>query len=265
VRAEPRPTPSIGKSSPVSRPRTSTTSGTRRDSSTCSACPSRSPPCCAKGARRPMPRRPTTPAEFVASIAFDGRLAAHDLAASIAHVEMLGRQKILTAAEARRSSPGWFGSRPGWKRAGGSSTPKTCTTPSKKVALQRNRAPGRENAHGPVPQRPDGHGPAPVFAGRGRRRVRPVGRFGGAFVEGKRRRTSARSCRDTPIFNRGSPCSRRTPSSPTRGCWPGIGNGWPTFAGGSTACPSAPRPWRAPRSPSIGGGWPDRTGFRRRD
>ena len=49
-----------------------------------------------------MPRRPTTPAEFVSSIAFDGRLAAHDLAASIAHVEMLGRQKIVTSSEAAK-------------------------------------------------------------------------------------------------------------------------------------------------------------------
>lgn len=49
-----------------------------------------------------MPRRVTTPEEFVASIAFDGRLAGHDLAASIAHVEMLGRQKILTGAEAAK-------------------------------------------------------------------------------------------------------------------------------------------------------------------
>lgn len=41
----------------------------------------------------------TTPQEFVASIGFDQRLAPFDLTASRAHVEMLGRQKILTRAE----------------------------------------------------------------------------------------------------------------------------------------------------------------------
>jgi argininosuccinate lyase len=36
-----------------------------------------------------------TPSEFVASIGFDGRLAPYDLTASMAHVEMLGRRRIL--------------------------------------------------------------------------------------------------------------------------------------------------------------------------
>ena len=46
-----------------------------------------------------MQNKIVTPAEFVASIDFDGRLAPYDLVASMAHVEMLARQKILTRAE----------------------------------------------------------------------------------------------------------------------------------------------------------------------
>ncbi|MBL0059234.1 MAG: argininosuccinate lyase [Elusimicrobia bacterium] len=42
-----------------------------------------------------MKKHFVTPSEFVASIGFDGRLAPYDLAASMAHVEMLGRRRIL--------------------------------------------------------------------------------------------------------------------------------------------------------------------------
>ena len=44
----------------------------------------------------------TTPEEFVASIAYDGRLAPYDLAASMAHAEMLGRRRIVSPSEAGR-------------------------------------------------------------------------------------------------------------------------------------------------------------------
>ncbi len=46
-----------------------------------------------------MKNKTVTPAEFVASIDFDARLAPYDLTASMAHVEMLARQKILSRAD----------------------------------------------------------------------------------------------------------------------------------------------------------------------
>lgn len=46
--------------------------------------------------------RPVSPEDFVASIGFDGRLASYDLEASAAHVEMLGRRRILTPGEAKK-------------------------------------------------------------------------------------------------------------------------------------------------------------------
>ncbi len=49
-----------------------------------------------------MKNKIVPPAEFVASIDFDGRLAPYDLAASIAHVDMLARQKILSRTEGDR-------------------------------------------------------------------------------------------------------------------------------------------------------------------
>lgn len=49
-----------------------------------------------------MKNKTVTPAEFVASIDFDGRLAPYDLFASMAHVEMLARQKILSRTEGDR-------------------------------------------------------------------------------------------------------------------------------------------------------------------
>ena len=53
-----------------------------------------------------MGNKITTPAEFVASIGFDGRLAPYDLAASIAHVDMLARQKIISRAEGAKITAG---------------------------------------------------------------------------------------------------------------------------------------------------------------
>jgi argininosuccinate lyase len=47
-----------------------------------------------------------SPAQFVSSIAFDRRLAPYDLEASIAHVEMLGRRRIVAPAESRRLAAG---------------------------------------------------------------------------------------------------------------------------------------------------------------
>jgi argininosuccinate lyase len=49
-----------------------------------------------------MKNKIVTPSEFVSSLGFDGRLAPYDLAASIAHVEMLARQKIVSRAEGAR-------------------------------------------------------------------------------------------------------------------------------------------------------------------
>ncbi len=46
--------------------------------------------------------RRSTPDAFVASMDFDGRLAPFDLTASIAHVEMLGRRRILPRADAAK-------------------------------------------------------------------------------------------------------------------------------------------------------------------
>lgn len=46
-----------------------------------------------------MKNKTVTPAEFVASIGYDGRLAPYDLVASMAHVEMLARQRVLTKTE----------------------------------------------------------------------------------------------------------------------------------------------------------------------
>lgn len=45
---------------------------------------------------------PVSPQDFVASIAYDGRLAPHDMEASLAHVEMLGKQKIIPQKDAQR-------------------------------------------------------------------------------------------------------------------------------------------------------------------
>ena len=47
-------------------------------------------------------RAPASHTSFIASYAFDRRLAAHDAAASVAHAEMLGRRRIITRAESRR-------------------------------------------------------------------------------------------------------------------------------------------------------------------
>ncbi len=44
--------------------------------------------------------RETTPAEFVASLGFDWRLAPYDIQASMAHVEMLGRRRIISSTDA---------------------------------------------------------------------------------------------------------------------------------------------------------------------
>jgi argininosuccinate lyase len=44
--------------------------------------------------------------EFTTSLPFDRRLYAYDIAGSMAHCEMLGRQKIIPAAEARRINAG---------------------------------------------------------------------------------------------------------------------------------------------------------------
>lgn len=49
-----------------------------------------------------MDIRTVTPADFVASIHFDMRLAPYDLTASVAHVEMLARQKILSRTDATK-------------------------------------------------------------------------------------------------------------------------------------------------------------------
>lgn len=49
-----------------------------------------------------MKKAPVSPSDFVASYGFDHRLAPHDLVASMAHVEMLGRQRILSRAEAAK-------------------------------------------------------------------------------------------------------------------------------------------------------------------
>lgn len=49
-----------------------------------------------------MKYRPVSPSDFVASFGFDHRLATHDLVASMAHVEMLGRRRILSRAEAAK-------------------------------------------------------------------------------------------------------------------------------------------------------------------
>ncbi len=46
--------------------------------------------------------QPTTPEDFVASLSFDQRLAPYDLEASVAHVEMLGRQKIIPKKDCHR-------------------------------------------------------------------------------------------------------------------------------------------------------------------
>jgi argininosuccinate lyase len=43
-----------------------------------------------------------TPEQFVASIGYDGRLAPYDLQASMVHAEMLGRRRIIPAADARK-------------------------------------------------------------------------------------------------------------------------------------------------------------------
>jgi argininosuccinate lyase len=68
----------------------------------------------------PIPRVP--PSEFVASLGFDWRLAPYDLWASSAHVEMLGRQRIIPAADARQIVEGL--SRIGKKWARGQRPPK---------------------------------------------------------------------------------------------------------------------------------------------
>ncbi len=47
-----------------------------------------------------MKEKPVTPARFVASIGFDNRLAPYDLTASIAHVEMLVRRRVLPRSDA---------------------------------------------------------------------------------------------------------------------------------------------------------------------
>jgi argininosuccinate lyase len=44
----------------------------------------------------------TTPAAFVASLGFDWRLAPYDIQASIAHVEMLGRRRIIASSDAKK-------------------------------------------------------------------------------------------------------------------------------------------------------------------
>ncbi|HMX93950.1 MAG TPA: argininosuccinate lyase [Elusimicrobiota bacterium] len=49
-----------------------------------------------------MKKAPVSPSDFVASYGFDHRLAPHDIVASMAHVEMLGRQRILSRAEAAK-------------------------------------------------------------------------------------------------------------------------------------------------------------------
>lgn len=49
-----------------------------------------------------MKNRPVSPSDFVASFGFDHRLAPHDLVASMAHVEMLGRQRVLSRSEAAK-------------------------------------------------------------------------------------------------------------------------------------------------------------------
>ncbi|MBL0349156.1 MAG: argininosuccinate lyase [Elusimicrobia bacterium] len=49
-----------------------------------------------------MKNRPVSPSDFVASFGFDHRLAPHDLVASMAHVEMLGRRRILSRGEASK-------------------------------------------------------------------------------------------------------------------------------------------------------------------
>jgi argininosuccinate lyase len=46
------------------------------------------------------------PSDFIESIGFDHRLAAHDLRASLAHAEMLGRRRIIPAADARKIQRG---------------------------------------------------------------------------------------------------------------------------------------------------------------
>src|SRR5579875_3899764 len=61
----------------------------------------------AQGRPEPWSRRFERPvdalaAEFGASIGFDQRLAEEDIAGSIAHARMLGRQGIVTAEEAER-------------------------------------------------------------------------------------------------------------------------------------------------------------------
>jgi argininosuccinate lyase len=51
-------------------------------------------------------RKKVTPQQFVASIGFDRRLAPYDLEASIAHVEMLARRRIVAPKEGKRLAAG---------------------------------------------------------------------------------------------------------------------------------------------------------------
>lgn len=46
--------------------------------------------------------KPVSPAEFVASIGYDGRLAPYDLQASMVHAEMLGRRRIISSSDAKK-------------------------------------------------------------------------------------------------------------------------------------------------------------------
>jgi argininosuccinate lyase len=73
-----------------------------------------------------MPREPfpfpsvpaTSPADFVASIAFDRRLAPYDLRASAVHVEMLGRRRIIPPADAKKIIAGLARIAARWAKGG---------------------------------------------------------------------------------------------------------------------------------------------------
>lgn len=52
--------------------------------------------------KKTPPQKTATPADFVASIGFDGRLAPYDLRASMVHARMLGRQGIIPARDSAR-------------------------------------------------------------------------------------------------------------------------------------------------------------------